>query len=116
MIRMVASIVPTFLFSVLLSAAAPKASSSQEAQGDVIRSIMRMEEASKQAAIRRDVEFAERTLADNYIAISPLGTIISKNETLIARKNSQVKYDSIDLSEMVVRVFGNTAVVLAEPT
>jgi len=110
MIRVLALSLPVFLSS-LLSQGASKTAMPADKQEDAIRTVLQLEEESKQAAIRRDVAFAERTLADNYVAIGPLGTLISKEETLAARKNSQVHYDSIELSEMVVRVFGNTAVV-----
>lgn len=110
MIRIIAFAVPLLMSSVLLQGASKTAMHPAQSD-DAIRSVLQMEEESKQAAIRRDVSFAEKTLADNYVAIGPLGTVTSKEETVNARKNSQVRYESIELSEMVVRVFGNTAVV-----
>ena len=110
MIRIIAMAIPLLMFSVLLQGASKSDMHSEQAD-DAIRSVLQLEEESKQAAIRRDVAFAEKTLADNYVAIGPLGTVTSKEETVSARKNSQVRYESIELSEMVVRVFGNTAVV-----
>ncbi len=109
MIRKLPFLVSLLLSAVLLQAAAKP--SSPDRADEVIRTVMRLEEESKQASIRRDVAFAERTLAENYVAIGPFGNVISKAQTIQARKNSQLHYDSIDLSEMVVRVFGNTAVV-----
>ena len=110
MMRMIALVVPMLVSSVLLQAA-PKTTVPAERQEDVIRTVLQLEEESKQATMRRDVAFVERTLAENYVAIGPLGTVISKSETINARKTSQLQYDSIELSDMVVRVFGNTAVV-----
>lgn len=108
MIRMFLLVVPLLLSSVMLQGA-PKSGAPQEA--DAVRAVVQLEEESKQASIHRDVAFAERTLADNYVGIGPLGTVISKNETVQARRNSQLQYESIEISDMVVRVFGNTAVV-----
>jgi ketosteroid isomerase-like protein len=80
---------------------------------EIVREIMDLERQSKDAAIHRDASFSERTLAEDYVAISPLGQVIGKAETVAARKTAQLRYDSIDVSEMVVRLYGNTAVVTA---
>ncbi len=110
MIRVISFAVPLLMFGVLLQGASKTTMHPEQSDG-AIRAILQLEEESKQAAIRRDVAFAETTLADNYVAIGPLGTVTSKEATIAARKNSQVRYDSIELSEVVVRVFGSTAVV-----
>ena len=80
---------------------------------EVVREIVDLERQSKEAAIHRDATFSERTLADDYVAISPLGQVIGKAETVAARKSAQLRYDSIEVSDMVVRLYGNTAVVTA---
>jgi ketosteroid isomerase-like protein len=80
---------------------------------EIIRQIADLERQSKEAAIRRDVAFAERTLSDDYIAVGPLGQVTTKADTIAARKHAQLHYDSIEVSEMVVRVYGNTAVATA---
>jgi ketosteroid isomerase-like protein len=114
MIRSKALLVVTLLSGVL-SAQRLHPAASKRAAGDqaTIRQILEMEKQSKQAALQRDAAFAQRTLADDYVAISPLGDVITKEDTVLARKGSQLHYDSIDLSEMVVRVYGDTAVVTA---
>jgi ketosteroid isomerase-like protein len=80
---------------------------------EVIREIVDLERQAKDAAIHRDATFSERTLADDYVAISPLGQVINKADTIAARRTAQLRYDSIDITEMVVRLYGNTAVVTA---
>src|ERR1700756_256504 len=80
---------------------------------EALREIVDLERQSKEAAIHRDASFSERTLADDYVAISPLGQVIGKAETVAARKTAQLRYDSIEVSDMVVRLYGNTAVVTA---
>ncbi len=72
-----------------------------------------MENRPSEASLRRDAEFPPRTLAEDYVAISPLGQITTKQDTLSARKSGQLRYDTIDVSDMVVRVYGDTAVVTA---
>lgn len=78
---------------------------------EVIREILELERQSKDAAMRRDASFTERTLADDYLGIGPLGQVTTKSETVTARKSAQLRYDSIDLSDLVVRLYGNTAIV-----
>jgi ketosteroid isomerase-like protein len=80
---------------------------------DTIREIVDMERQAKEASLRRDAEFPLRTLAEDYVAISPLGQVTTKKEALSARKSGQLRYDTIDVSDMVVRLYGDTAVVTA---
>jgi ketosteroid isomerase-like protein len=85
----------------------------QSAEQATIREIVDMERQAKEASLHRDADFSQRTLADDYVAITPLGTITTKQETLSARKSGQLRYESIDITDMVVRVYGEMAVVTA---
>jgi ketosteroid isomerase-like protein len=78
-----------------------------------IREIVEMERQAKEASIRRDADFSQRTLAEDYVAITPLGQVTTKQDTVSARKSGQLRYDTINVSDMVVRVYGDTAVVTA---
>ncbi len=78
-----------------------------------IREIVDMERQAREASIRRDAEFSERTLAEDYVAITPLGQVTTKQDTISARKSGQLRYDTINVSDMVVRVYGDMAVVTA---
>src|SRR5215471_16719034 len=66
-----------------------------------MRQIIDLERQSKDAAVHRDADFSQRTLADDYVAITPLGQVISKADTVAARKSGQLRYDSIEISDMV---------------
>ena len=79
----------------------------------VIREIVDMERQAKEASLHRDVDFSLRTLADDYVAISPLGQVTTKQDSVSARKSGKLRYDTINVSDMVVRVYGDTAVVTA---
>jgi ketosteroid isomerase-like protein len=78
-----------------------------------IREIVEMERQAKEASLRRDADFSQRTLAEDYVAITPLGQVTTKQDTLSARKSGQLRYETINVSDMVVRVYGDTAVVTA---
>jgi len=91
----------------------PPGNSSGVYDQETIRQILELEREARDASVHRDAAFAERTLADDYVAITPLGQVITKADTVAARRSGQLRYDSIDVSDMVVRVYGNTAVVTA---
>jgi ketosteroid isomerase-like protein len=83
------------------------------AEQSTIREIVDMERQAREASIRRDADFSQRTLAEDYVAITPLGQVTTKQDTVSARKSRQLRYDTIDVSDMVVRIYGDTAVVTA---
>lgn len=78
-----------------------------------IREIVEMERQAREASLHRDADFSQRTLAEDYVAITPLGQVTTKQDTVSARKSGQLRYDDINVSDMVVRVYGDTAVVTA---
>jgi ketosteroid isomerase-like protein len=83
------------------------------AEQETIRQIVDMERQAKEASLRRDADFSLRTLADDYVAITPLGQVTTKQETISARRSGQLRYESMNVSDMVVRLYGDTAVVTA---
>jgi len=82
-------------------------------QPETIRQIIDMERQAKEASLRRDADFSLRTLADDYVAITPLGQVTTKQETISARRSGQLRYESMNITDMVVRLYGDTAVVTA---
>jgi ketosteroid isomerase-like protein len=102
-----------FALPVSASASRPKTNAAGPAEEEEVREIVDLERQAKDAALHRDAAFSERTLADDYVAITPLGQVISKAETVAARRTAQLRYEAIDVSNMVVRLYGNTAIVTA---
>jgi ketosteroid isomerase-like protein len=80
---------------------------------ETIRQIVDMERQSKEASLHRDADFSLRTLADDYVAITPLGQVTTKEESISARRSGQLRYDSMNITDMVVRLYGDTAIVTA---
>lgn len=80
---------------------------------EAIREIVDMERQTKEATIHRDADFTQRTLADDYVAITPLGQVTTKDDAVSARKSGQLRYEAMNVSDMVVRVYGDMAVVTA---
>ncbi len=83
------------------------------AEQETIRQIVDMERQAKEASLHRDADFSLRTLAEDYVAITPLGQVTTKQETISARRSGQLRYESMNVSDMVVRLYGDTAVVTA---
>ncbi|HYM76704.1 MAG TPA: nuclear transport factor 2 family protein [Candidatus Dormibacteraeota bacterium] len=87
--------------------------SMESADQETIREIIEMERQAREASLHRDPDFSQRTLAEDYVAITPLGQVTTKQDTVSARKSGQLRYDAINVSDMVVRIYGDTAVVTA---
>jgi hypothetical protein len=85
----------------------------ETADQTTIREVVDMERQAREATLQRDAAFSQRTLADDYVAITPLGQVTTKQDSVSARKSGQLRYDTVDVSDMVVRVYGDTAVVTA---
>jgi hypothetical protein len=83
-------------------------------EDQAIREVVELERHAKEASIHNDANFSEQALADNFIAIGPLGTVVTKSDVVDVRRRSKLHYESIDVSEMVVRVYGDTAIVTAK--
>jgi hypothetical protein len=110
---LVLTLAVAFIVPAHARATRPQSNATGPRDEETVREIVDLERQAKDAAIHRDAAFSEKTLAEDYVAISPLGQIINKADTIAARKSAQLRYDSIDITEMVVRLYGNTAVVTA---
>ena len=80
---------------------------------DPRQEVIELERQAKEATLKRDADFSERTLSDDYMGITPLGQVINKADTITARRSGQLRYESIEVTDMVVRVHGNVAIVTA---
>src|SRR3981081_4919395 len=85
------------------------------ADQELIREIVDMERQAKEASLRRDAEFSQRTLADDYVAITPLGQVTTKKETIGGRRSGPLRYEAMNITDMVVRVYGEPPVVTGAP-
>jgi hypothetical protein len=101
------------LFPLFGSSQPPQAGIASPHEEGVIREVLELERHTKDAMIHSDAAFMERSLADNYIAIGPLGDVITKTDVIASRRTSQLHYTSVDFSEVAVRVYGDMAIVTA---
>jgi ketosteroid isomerase-like protein len=97
----------SFLFlavciSAVVSAAQPVSDESQ---------ILALEEAWGRALETKDRPAFERILASDFTFIEPDGSLLTRNAYLEDRVRGSAELHSFEGSEMVVRVFGDTALV-----
>jgi ketosteroid isomerase-like protein len=65
----------------------------------------------RQAIISNDVNKMDHLLADDYIGISANGTVETKAQALAQRKTGTMRIVKLDINDLKVRVYGDTAVV-----
>lgn len=65
----------------------------------------------RDAVVGNNVSQMDHLLADDYIGISANGTVETKTQELAQRRAGTVRIQSLDLSDLKVRVYGDTAVV-----
>lgn len=76
--------------------------------------IEQLEQQYRQAMLDGDIAFVERMLADSYVGIEPNGMIETKAETLESWREHKMGFSQLDLSEVHVRIYGDTAVVTSK--
>jgi len=94
-------------------AIAAEPSSDNERAADTIR---KMEEKWAAAAAKKDAAPLEAMLADDYSLTSPDGKLVSKSDFVDRIKDGTFVIDSLDYSDLKVRVWDQTAVVTGRLT
>jgi len=73
--------------------------------------IDQLEESWKDAVVHRNASALESLLADDYLAITPNGTLQSKDQTLANLRSGSLQIKSLEFSDRKVRFYGQTALV-----
>ncbi len=84
---------------------------SARAQSSVEDQIKKLETDRAAAVVKGDVAAIASQTAEDYTLINANGELSSKAQTMDAIKNGSIKLSANDLSDLKVRVYGNTAVV-----
>jgi ketosteroid isomerase-like protein len=80
----------------------------------VRKTIEALEMKWRDAELNKNVSEMGKLLADDYIGISANGTVETKSETLDARQAGTVRIQSLNITDLKVRVYGDTAVVTSK--
>ena len=78
------------------------------------REIVHLEEQYREAMLSGNITTMDHMLADDYVGIEPNGMIESKNQTLALWRDHIMRFRAIDLSDLHVRIYGDTAVVTSK--
>jgi ketosteroid isomerase-like protein len=78
--------------------------------------IKNLEKERAAAVVKADTDTLEKFTADDYILINSNGQMMDKQQTMEAIKTGQIKIASNELSDLKVRVYGNTAIVTGKST
>ncbi|MGD0912076.1 MAG: nuclear transport factor 2 family protein [Terracidiphilus sp.] len=109
MSRLIPSILPVLLIS---ACAAPLFARMPGAQKHEFRhEIDQLEDTWRAAVLKGDTKTVSSLLADDYMAITPSGTLQTKEESLNSLRSGGMRFTSLDISDRKVRFYGDTAVV-----
>jgi len=78
------------------------------------KEIRKIEKDLIEAILRRDTDFLNRILADEFTAITPLGDLLDKQ--IMANLDEKLVNQSIITDEIKVNVFDKTAIVTGRAT
>jgi len=78
--------------------------------------VLRLAGAWTTAELRGDTAFLERTLADDFIGIGPLGFMLTRQEWLERHQSGDLKYTAHTLDEVKVRVYNEAAILIGRLT
>jgi len=73
--------------------------------------IDQLEETWRDAVMKGNIAALDSLLADDYMAISPSGTLQSKDQTLEHVRSGAIHFTAIEFSDRKVRFYGTTALV-----
>jgi ketosteroid isomerase-like protein len=73
--------------------------------------IDQLEESWRKAVLNGDAATMSGLLADDFIAITANGTLLTKEQTLAKLSSGHTHYTSLELSDIRVRFYGSTALV-----
>jgi ketosteroid isomerase-like protein len=80
------------------------------------RVILRLENEGREATLKNDIEANDRLLADNWVNVNPDGSVTTKAKLMELLKDSSFRIMSIENDEVLVRTYGDAAVVTGRST
>jgi ketosteroid isomerase-like protein len=78
--------------------------------------VARLADAWATAELQSDTAFLERTLADDFVGVGPLGFLLTRQEWLARLQSGDLKYDTHTLDEVKVRTYNETAILIGRLT
>ncbi len=99
------------LFFVFLIAPAQTQVRKSSASRQAMRLILQLEQQGRAATLKNDLAANDRLLADNWMNVNPDGSVTTKAQLLELLRAGTFKISAIENDDVLVRTYGNTAVV-----
>jgi ketosteroid isomerase-like protein len=109
--RTVTSVFVAAAFFLATLSATPARGQGASAGPSVEDQLKKMEKDRAAAVVKGDVATLEKLTSDDYILINANGQLSDKPTTMNNIKTGNIKLTANDVSDLKVRVYGNTAVV-----
>jgi ketosteroid isomerase-like protein len=103
-----------FFVLILLSASATQAHALFPHHENPHKEIEGLELDWRQAQLSNNIPEVDRLLADDYLGISANGTLETKADELTRRRSGTLHITQLELSDIKVRIYGDTAVVTSK--
>jgi ketosteroid isomerase-like protein len=100
-----------FAILVMMVAAATVHAMPRAERHETRHEIEHLEDAWRDAVLKGNIAAMDALLADDYMAITPTGILQSKEQALANLRAGTVHFNSIDLSDRKIRLYGTTALV-----
>ncbi len=84
--------------------------------GNTEQMVLRLENGGREATLKNDLPANDRLLADNWINVNADGSVTTKAKLMELLKAGSFTILSIENDEVMVRVFGEAAVVTGRST
>jgi len=104
------------LIAVMALVAAPVVLAEPAGRGGTEQQIQRLEVEGREATLKNDLEATDRLLAENWVNINPDGSLTTKAKLLDFLRAGSFKFLSIENDDVLVRAFGDAAVVTGRST
>lgn len=88
----------------------------EASQGGVTQLIRQLENGRVQALLRGDTTFIERQYADDYMTTAVSGLVRNRAEVIADIKSGAIKWESMTLDDVRLRVYGDTVIVTGVDT
>ena len=78
--------------------------------GNAEQQIKTLGEQLNAANLKGDTSFLEKVLADDYTGVRGDGSVLTKAQEIEKYKSGAIKYETNDVQDLKIRVYGHTAV------
>jgi ketosteroid isomerase-like protein len=86
----------------------------QAKNSNVADEIKKLEQQRNEAILKGDTATLDKLTSDDYTNTTAQGKIEKKPDIMDGFKSGKIKFDSRELSDLDVRVYGNTAVITGQ--